>query len=79
MRALLYTAKGAGALLVPIAAVIAKSRGWGTVFTIAMTFNLIAAFLALVVLKPMRARHFAVANAGPTTLTAGTAGTRTTS
>jgi OFA family oxalate/formate antiporter-like MFS transporter len=76
---LLYTAKGAGALLVPIAAVIAKSRGWGTVFTIAMTFNLIAAFLALVVLKPMRARHFAVANAGPTTLTAGTAGTRTTS
>jgi OFA family oxalate/formate antiporter-like MFS transporter len=76
---LLYTAKGAGALLVPIAAVIAKSRGWGTVFTIAMTFNLIAALLALVVLKPMRARHFAVANAGPTTLTAGTAGTRTTS
>ena len=53
---MLYTAKGAGALLVPIAAAI---EGWGTVFTIAMTFNLIAALLALVVLKPMRQRHFA--------------------
>ena len=59
---MLYTAKGAGALLVPLAAAFAKSRGWGSVFTLAMSFNLIAAFLALFVLKPMRARHFA---AGP--------------
>jgi MFS transporter, OFA family, oxalate/formate antiporter len=59
---MLYTAKGAGALLVPVAAAIAKTHGWGAVFTLAMSFNLIAAFLALVVLKPMRARHFA---AGP--------------
>ena len=59
---MLYTAKGAGALLVPVAALIAKSHGWGSVFMIAMSFNLAAAFLALVVLKPMRARHFA---AGP--------------
>src|SRR5450755_2179460 len=56
---MLYTAKGAGALLVPIAAVIAKAHGWGAVFTIAMCFNITAAILALVVLKPMRARHFA--------------------
>jgi OFA family oxalate/formate antiporter-like MFS transporter len=56
---LLYTAKGAGALLVPIATVIAKSRGWGSVFVIAMSFNLVAALLALVVLKPMRLKHFA--------------------
>jgi OFA family oxalate/formate antiporter-like MFS transporter len=56
---MLYTAKGAGALLVPIAAVIAKAHGWGAVFTIAMCFNIAAAILALVVLKPMRARHFA--------------------
>lgn len=56
---MLYTAKGAGALLVPIAAGIAKEHGWGMVFTVAMTFNLIAAALALFVLKPMRARHFA--------------------
>jgi OFA family oxalate/formate antiporter-like MFS transporter len=56
---MLYTAKGAGALLVPIAAGISKSHGWTAVFTIAMCFNLIAAALALFVLRPMRARHFA--------------------
>jgi MFS transporter, OFA family, oxalate/formate antiporter len=60
---MLYTAKGAGSLLVPIAAAIAKANGWGTVFVIAMSFNLLAAVLALVVLKPMRARHFAAAAA----------------
>jgi len=56
---MLYTAKGAGSLLVPVAALIAKSHGWGAVFTVAMTFNILAALLALFVLKPMRARHFA--------------------
>ncbi len=56
---MLYTAKGAGALLVPIAAGISKAHGWSAVFTILMTFNVIAALLALFVLKPMRARHFA--------------------
>ena len=56
---MLYTAKGAGALLVPVAAGIAKMHGWGTVFSIAMTFNVIAGLLALFVLKPMRVRHFA--------------------
>jgi OFA family oxalate/formate antiporter-like MFS transporter len=56
---MLYTAKGAGALLVPIAAGISKNHGWQTVFAIAMAFNITAAVLALFVLKPMRARHFA--------------------
>jgi MFS transporter, OFA family, oxalate/formate antiporter len=56
---MLYTAKGAGALLVPIAAGISKAHGWGPVFTLAMTFNVIAVLLALFVLRPMRARHFA--------------------
>jgi MFS transporter, OFA family, oxalate/formate antiporter len=56
---MLYTAKGAGALLVPIAAGISKAHGWAPVFTLAMTFNVLAALLALFVLKPMRARHFA--------------------
>jgi OFA family oxalate/formate antiporter-like MFS transporter len=56
---MLYTAKGAGALLVPIAAGIAKGHGWGMVFGIAMTFNVIAGLMALFVLKPMRARHLA--------------------
>jgi MFS transporter, OFA family, oxalate/formate antiporter len=56
---MLYTAKGAGSLLVPVAAIIAKNHGWSAVFTVAMTLNIIAALLALFVLKPMRARHFA--------------------
>jgi len=56
---MLYTAKGAGALLVPVAAGIAKTHGWGVVFSLAMTFNVIAGLLALFVLKPMRVRHFA--------------------
>jgi len=60
---MLYTAKGSGALLVPVAAAIAKSNGWDAVFMIAMSFNLVAAVLALVVLKPLRARHFAISKA----------------
>jgi MFS transporter, OFA family, oxalate/formate antiporter len=60
---MLYTAKGSGALLVPVAASIAKTSGWDSVFMIAMGFNLLAALLALVVLKPLRARHFAISKA----------------
>jgi MFS transporter, OFA family, oxalate/formate antiporter len=60
---MLYTAKGSGALLVPIAATLARSNGWDSVFMIAMGFNLLAAMLALIVLKPLRARHFARARA----------------
>src|SRR6202167_6357604 len=44
---MLYTAKGAGALLVPVAAGLSKAHGWSAVFTLAMTFNVIAALLAL--------------------------------
>jgi OFA family oxalate/formate antiporter-like MFS transporter len=74
---MLYTAKGAGALLVPVAAIIAKNHGWGTVFSIAMTFNVLAGLLALFVLKPMRTKHFAQSRetyAAPESV----AGTRTT-
>jgi MFS transporter, OFA family, oxalate/formate antiporter len=60
---MLYTAKGAGSLLVPAAAAIAKAQGWDTVFIIGMGFNLLAALLALVVLRPLRARHFATLHA----------------
>lgn len=56
---MLYTAKGAGALLVPVAAAIAKIHGWGAVFSIAMSFNVLAGLMALFLLKPMRQRHFA--------------------
>jgi OFA family oxalate/formate antiporter-like MFS transporter len=55
---LLYTAKGAGALLVPFATAMAARRGWDSVFHVAVTFNLIAAALGLFVLKPMRVKHF---------------------
>ena len=60
---LLYTAKGAGTLLVPFAAILVSSHGWQAVFMVAMTFNVLAALLALFVLKPMRARHFAKSRA----------------
>src|ERR1700720_3437694 len=75
---MLYTAKGAGALLVPVAAGIAKDHGWGTVFATAMTFNVIAGLMALFVLKPMRARHFAKSRAAYPTPADGVAGTPTT-
>ncbi|MEA3139191.1 MAG: transporter, family, oxalate/formate antiporter [Gammaproteobacteria bacterium] len=79
---MLYTAKGAGSLLVPIAAIIAKNYGWGAVFTIGVSFNIIAALLALFVLKPMRIKHFAKSRAefptSATTSAATLAGPRTT-
>jgi len=75
---MLYTAKGAGALLVPFAALIAKGHGWGAVFSIAMTFNVIAGLMALFVLKPMRARHFARSREAFPSAAAAVARTRTT-
>jgi OFA family oxalate/formate antiporter-like MFS transporter len=54
---LLYTAKGVASLLVPIASVIgASAGGWHTVFVAACVMNLTAAGMALLLLKPMRAR-----------------------
>ncbi|HTS52548.1 MAG TPA: oxalate/formate MFS antiporter [Burkholderiales bacterium] len=54
---LLYTAKGTAALLVPLTSVLsASSGGWHTVFLAASIMNLIAAFMALLLLKPLRAR-----------------------
>jgi MFS transporter, OFA family, oxalate/formate antiporter len=72
---MLYTAKGAGSLLVPIATAIAKAEGWSTVFSIALAFNVIAAILALVVLKPMRQRHFAAIRTADPVEPAATTGT----
>jgi OFA family oxalate/formate antiporter-like MFS transporter len=54
---LLYTAKGTAALLVPVTSVMAASSGsWQTVFIAAAVMNLVAAFMALFVLKPLRLR-----------------------
>ena len=63
---ILYTAKGSAALLVPLAAYVAKQYGWSAVFTVAMCFNIIAALLAMLVLKPMRAKHLAASRSGTT-------------
>jgi OFA family oxalate/formate antiporter-like MFS transporter len=52
---LLYTAKGVAAILIPLGNLLAASTGtWTTVFAIAAVFNILAAALALFILKPMR-------------------------
>ena len=52
---LLYTAKGTAALLVPYSNSIQKATGsWDTVFIIAAAANIVAAVLAIAVLKPWR-------------------------
>jgi OFA family oxalate/formate antiporter-like MFS transporter len=51
----LYTAKGTAALLVPLANVLTAATGnWHAVFVVAAVLNVLAALLALMVLKPMR-------------------------
>jgi OFA family oxalate/formate antiporter-like MFS transporter len=57
---LLYTAKGTAALIVPLSSVIAANvGGWSGVFAISAAMNIVAAILAFMVLKPMRARLLA--------------------
>jgi len=52
---MLYTAKGTAALLVPLANVLTSATGsWHAVFYVAAILNIIAAVMALAVLKPMR-------------------------
>jgi MFS transporter, OFA family, oxalate/formate antiporter len=54
---MLYTAKGTAALLVPLANVLTSSTGsWHAVFYVAAILNIVAAVMALVVLRPMRRR-----------------------
>src|SRR5437868_11082696 len=57
---MLYTAKGTASLLVPLANVLTSATGsWHAVFYVAAILNILAALLALVLLKPMRARIMA--------------------
>jgi OFA family oxalate/formate antiporter-like MFS transporter len=60
---MLYTAKGVASFGVAYATGLATSHGWSSVFGIFIAFNLVAAALALFVLKPMRTRHFAAVRA----------------
>jgi len=54
----LYTAKGAAALLVPLASVVTAATGsWTATLMIAATFNIIAAIMAVAVLRPLRRRE----------------------
>ncbi len=54
---LLYTAKGTASLLVPLTSVLsAGAGGWQTVFVAASALNVIAAVMALAVLKPLGRR-----------------------
>ncbi len=65
---MLYTAKGTASLLVPLASLMAiSSGGWRSVFWAASAMNILAAVLALVVLKPLRAR---MTPTGPETVSA---------
>ncbi len=53
--ALLYTAKGTSALLVPFANIIKTATGsWWTVFLVAAAMNFVVVLLAAVVLRPLR-------------------------
>ena len=54
---MLYTAKGTASLLVPLANVLTSASGsWHAVFYVAAVLNIVAAVMALVVLRPMRRR-----------------------
>ena len=58
---MLYTAKGTASLLVPLANVLTTATGsWRAVFIIAAIMNIVAAVMALVVLKPMRIKTMAL-------------------
>ena len=67
---MLYTAKGTAAFLVPLASVAASVYGWSAVFGIAVCANLLAALLAIFVLKPIRRRFTGVDSGAPMRLTA---------
>ena len=55
---LMYTAKGTAALLVPYANVLSSRTGsWHLVFMLAAGLNLVAAAMAILVLKPMRGSY----------------------
>jgi len=55
---LMYTAKGTAAALVPLASVLVDVKGnWHAAFIIAATMNIIAAVMAMAVLKPLRSAY----------------------
>jgi OFA family oxalate/formate antiporter-like MFS transporter len=65
---LLYTAKGTASLLVPLGNVLVSATGrWTAVFVIAAILNIIAAIMALTVLRPLRLAEMAKSSSLPAT------------
>lgn len=57
---MLYTAKGAAALLIPLGAVAAKATGnWNDLLFLATGLNILAVIVVLTILRPAAARHHA--------------------
>jgi OFA family oxalate/formate antiporter-like MFS transporter len=57
---MLYTAKGTAALLVPLANILTNATGgWHAVFLVAAILNIVAAVMALAVLRPLRLKEMA--------------------
>ena len=57
---MLYTAKGTAALLIPLTSVLTTATGsWHAAFYVAAVLNIVAALMAMFVLKPMRLRMLA--------------------
>ena len=70
---MLYTAKGTASLLVPLANVLTNATGsWHAVFYVAAFLNIVAAVMAIAVLKPMRLRVMAQIEHRPVQEIAGT-------
>jgi MFS transporter, OFA family, oxalate/formate antiporter len=72
---MLYTAKGTAALVVPLASVLTAATGsWTAALALAAAANVIAAVMAVAVLRPMRVRELraydATAGVAPTAATA---------
>ena len=68
---MLYTAKGTASILVPFASVIAAATGgWSAVLVIAAIFNIIAALMAVLILRPLRVREIKRDVAPPISATA---------
>ena len=73
IRDRLYTAKGTASLLVPLANVLTNATGsWHAVFYVAAFLNIVAAVMAIAVLKPMRLRVMAQIEHRPVQEIAGT-------
>jgi MFS transporter, OFA family, oxalate/formate antiporter len=71
---MLYTAKGTASLLVPLASVITAATGsWTAVLAIAAIFNVLAALMAVGVLRPLRLREIRNSQSVPAPTAAATA------